>query len=225
MAITLVKISIYSIIGSIVVYLSLAIVFSLIATSPSTINCQADKEIYIVSNGVHLDLVIPKDLLTADLVTGLQLSEQERYVAFGWGDAEFYINTPTWSDIKFGPTIRALFTVSQSALHTVRIQQYQPDWISVPLCEEQVRQINRYIENTFEKNSNGRFQEIQTSGYANNDSFYLAQGSFSLFHTCNNWVNSALKHAGVRTSIWSPFDKGVLYHLNTELGNREHVNI
>ena len=211
---TLVKITIYSIIGVIVVYISLAVAFSVIPSKPSATHCQAEKEIYIVSNGVHLDLIMPKDLLTTELQASLQLSEQTRYVAFGWGDAEFYINTPTWADIECGTTFRALFTDSQSALHIVRVQKYQPEWISIQLCEGQLQQINRYIENTFKKNTKGRFQEIQASGYSDLDSFYMANGNFSLFHTCNNWVNAALKHAGVKTSMWSPFDKGVLYHLD-----------
>jgi len=38
-------------------------------------------------------------------------------------------------------------------------------------------------------------------------------GSFSLFNTCNVWVNKALKVTGIETSVWSPFDFGVLHHL------------
>ena len=55
--------------------------------------------------------------------------------------------------------------------------------------------------------------KLDVEGYNSYDSFFEAKGSFSFYRTCNIWVNKALKVIGVKTSIWSPFDFGVLHHL------------
>jgi hypothetical protein len=70
----------------------------------------------------------------------------------------------------------------------------------------------KYLSNSFKKDD-GKIQKIDIDGYAYNDSFYDANGSFSIFKTCNIWVNKALKEANIETSVWSPFDIGILYHL------------
>jgi len=177
------------------------------------LNCSTNKEVYVWSNGVHLDLIIPRDELAPELLAKLDLPKWVKYAAFGWGDKEFYINTPTWADVKFTPTFNALFTNSQSALHVVWYPDRNPKWISVPLCEQQMNRIREYVGSSFEKDTAGQFQEVYAAGYTDRDKFYLAQGNFSVFRTCNQWVNQALKQAGVRTAVWSPFDKGVLYHV------------
>ncbi|HDR51371.1 MAG TPA: DUF2459 domain-containing protein, partial [Mariniphaga anaerophila] len=86
----------------------------------------------------------------------------------------------------------------------------------IRLCSWQLDSLNRYIENSFKKNENGHFIQINFEGYNQYDSFYNAKGSFSLFRTCNVWVNVALKEIEVKTSVWSPFDFGVLFHIPKE---------
>lgn len=31
------------------------------------------------------------------------------YIAFGWGDKGFYLDTPTWADLKFSTAFKAAF--------------------------------------------------------------------------------------------------------------------
>jgi len=31
------------------------------------------------------------------------------WLAFGWGDKGFYLNTPTWADLKFSTAVKAAF--------------------------------------------------------------------------------------------------------------------
>ncbi|MDH5604732.1 MAG: DUF2459 domain-containing protein, partial [Cyclobacteriaceae bacterium] len=71
---------------------------------------------------------------------------------------------------------------------------------------------------TFFKNSMEELQLIPNASYGYNDRFYDSRGYYTLFNTCNTWVNEALKHAEVITSVWSPFDFGVLYHLRNSQG-------
>ncbi|XQC04883.1 DUF2459 domain-containing protein [Arcobacter cryaerophilus gv. pseudocryaerophilus] len=47
-----------------------------------------------------------------------------------------------------------------------------------------------------------------------NDAFYEAIGSYSIFHTCNTWTNNLLKKASLPASFWLAFDDGILYQYN-----------
>jgi len=197
----------------VVLYLSMAVVLSVISTNPRLPHCQKRHTIYISSNGVHLDLIIPSELLNKDLLQELKPPYWASHIAFGWGDKEFYINTPQWEDLKPSIAFRALFTNSQSAIHVVWIPSQQGNWSQVSLCDEQLLLLNQYIDSAFKKGAGGGIQEINAAGYTDRDKFYLANGSFNGINTCNQWVNKALKQAQVQTSVWSPFDKGVLYQV------------
>jgi len=190
-----------------------AIIFSLLGTHPPAQNCTSGKEIYISTNGVHLDIILPVNEINDALLNQLEISANTRFVAFGWGDKQFYINTPEWKDLTFPVAFKALFLKSETAMHVTRYKQVYPSWNRIVICPQQVETLNRYILKSFAHKENDNISKIPITGYGNNDTFYNATGSFSLFHTCNVWVNNALKEAGIRTAIWSPFDVGVLYHI------------
>ena len=198
-----------------------ALLFSFIKTKNTDLDCLKQKEIYITTNGVHLDIIVPVDNLNKEFTSQLKLIRGTKYVSFGWGDKKFYINTPDWSDLTFPTAFRAVFLKSKTAMHVTCYSDIYKSWRKVELCEEQYRIIKDYILNSFLKDENGDIMRIDIEGYGLNDSFYDANGSFSLFKTCNIWVNIGLKKAGIETSIWSPFDFGILHHLpeNTENDN------
>ncbi len=192
-------------------YLLAAFTLSVIASSPEDLDCLPENKIFIASNGVHLDLIIPREDLTQKLLNALDLPPWVSHISFGWGDKEFYINTPTWNDIEFYTTFQALFLDSESALHITWINTEYPDWTVVPMCDIQLQLLIEYVDRTFKRNQDNNILEIGASGYSEYDKFYQANGNFSFVQTCNHWVNKGLKAAKVKTSIWSPFDRGVLY--------------
>lgn len=98
-------------------------------------------------------------------------------------------------------------------MHLTQYQFELESWHGIPVCAAQVKLLNQYLLASFSTNSKGQFIEIADSGYTNNDRFYEANGSYNFIKTCNEWVNKGLKSAGIKTAIWSPFDRGVLYHL------------
>ncbi len=199
--------------GSVLLYLAVALVLALIPSKPPQSNCAKDRVVYLWSNGVHLDLIMRPDQLSPEMVAKLDPPHWAEFMVVGWGEKDFYINTPTWSDLRSGPAFRALFNSGQAALHIVWLQNHYQGWVPLNLCKEQEQQIRKYLENTFVRDSAGDLLAVQAEGYSDRDKFYLAKGRFSCFHTCNNWVNRGLKEAGIRTAIWSPFDIGVLYHV------------
>ena len=46
-----------------------------------------------------------------------------RYIAIGWGDKGFYLDTPTWADLKFSTAFKAAFWLGNSAIHTTFIKK------------------------------------------------------------------------------------------------------
>ena len=101
-------------------------------------------------------------------------------------------------------------------MHVIRYYRKLDTWKTIALCKEQLDAINTFVLSSFQMGEKGEFLEIPASGYTVHDNFYEAQGSYTMFYTSNNWVNEALKDADVKTSQWSPFDKGVLYHIQRE---------
>ena len=100
--------------GLLLVYLSFAFILSII---PVNKNFTETKEsgivIYLLTNGVHLDIVVPKVSNYKDWREDLEINPfidtQVNLVAFGWGDRDFYLNTPEWSDLTFSTAFNALF--------------------------------------------------------------------------------------------------------------------
>lgn len=195
------------------VYFFLAIIFSLLPTHPPDRECPANDEIFIVSNGVHLDIVIPVEALDPAFLRQLDLITGTRFVAFGWGDKEFYIKTPEWSDLTFPVAFRALFLKSETAMHVTCLPYPFLSWNKITLCKCQMERLNDYIQSTFKTDEAGNLMKINFDGYTAYDFFYDARGSFSLFRTCNVWVNRAMKVTGLKTSVWSPFTFGILFHI------------
>ena len=203
----------FGIILAVAVYLLMAVLLSLLPTHPPELECEKNTEIFISTNGVHLDIILPVGYLNDELIRQLELSSETNYVAFGWGDKQFYLQTPQWSDLTIPVAFRAVFLKSESAMHVTRYRNSFRSWFPLHLCPDQLNELKSYINDSFEVNSDGDIIPLQAKGYSYNDTFYEAKGSFSLFITCNVWVNKALKEIDVQTAVWSPFDFGVLHHL------------
>ncbi|MEO2018660.1 MAG: DUF2459 domain-containing protein, partial [Fuerstiella sp.] len=79
--------------------------------------------ILVTSNPVHADVVLPietsvvnwRDHFPAECFSGETRSAT--HVAIGWGDKGFFLQTPTWNDLKMSTAANALFWPSESCLH------------------------------------------------------------------------------------------------------------
>lgn len=202
-----------SVLGVILLYFLTAITLSFFSkNSKIEVECTKDLQpIYLITNGIHLDFVFKKEQLEKSFLEKLEVSENAKYVAFGWGDKDFYLNTPTWDDLTTRTLAKALFWKSESAMHVTDYRAKSTRFIVVPLCKSQLRILLKYVESSFAK-ANEEMVEIG-KGYGKNDRFYEAKGSYNAIKTCNEWVNIGLKKVKVKTSIWSPFDNGILYHV------------
>ncbi len=199
--------------GVIGVYLLLAAALSPLRTRPEARACEQKAPFYVATTGIHLEIVLPREQLPLALEHALGLPDQARYVALGWGERDFYLTTPAWSDLKPGLALKAVLIPTPSALHLTTYTRRSSDWYQLNICPESYEDLNAYLLDSFAKDPEGRPRRIDHPGYNDRDAFYEANRRYSFYRTCNNWVNQALQEADVQTAVWSPFEFGLLYHL------------
>lgn len=193
-----------------IAYVLVSLVLSSITVNNSKENQEAKKVIYLTSNGVHLSVVIPSKEMDSTLAEGLKANIDDKYVSFGWGDENFYLNTPTWGDLTFKNAFRAMFLKSSTLMHVTRYASKRNNWIAINLTKQELEKLSFYIQNTFKTNENEKKIILENQGYGLLDEFYLAIGSYSIFKTCNTWVNTGFKESGLKSCFWTPFDFGLL---------------
>lgn len=191
-------------------YLLIGLLLSLIPVNTRK-GAVPSKEIYLSTNGIHLDVVIPRSYLSPDLLDGLLSEKGENYFAFGWGDKNFYINTPTWGDLTLKNALSALLWNSPSLIHLTRYRRIQEEWVAVPVTDAQLAALNANLNQGFAVAENGKKMLLPEPGYYHNDAFYAATGHYHAFRTCNSWINDLFKASGLKTSLWTPYDFGVMW--------------
>lgn len=197
-----------------------AYVLSIIPVNNNMSEHKKEYTIYIKSNGVHTDLVLPiktdvKDWSEQIKYEHIQSKDStHQYLAFGWGDKGFYLDTPEWSDLKFSTAFKAAFNLGTSAMHTTFYKQIQEteNCVKIEISKEQYQKLITFIEASFQYDTNGNPIFIDAITYGKNDSFYEAHLTYNLFYTCNTWANQALKKAHMKAAFWTPADKGIFYH-------------
>jgi uncharacterized protein (TIGR02117 family) len=182
------------------------------------INSKEEVTIYILTNGVHTDLVVPiqsqlydwsKQVLFANTISK---DTNYNFLAMGWGDKGFYLETPEWKDLKASVAFKAAFALGNTAIHATYYKSMTEgeNCRKILISKEQFQRLLNYITNSFKKDNNGHFINIVTKAvYGKDDAFYEANGSYSMLHTCNTWANSGLKTSGQKCCLWTPFDTGI----------------
>ncbi|WP_304198334.1 TIGR02117 family protein [Flavobacterium alvei] len=199
-------------------------VISALSISKISVNSdvsQKDKpiEIFILSNGVHTDIVVPIKNDIKDWSKEIRFQQTKskdslvNYLAMGWGDKGFYLNTPEWSDLKASTAFNAAFGLSSSAMHTTFYKNIKEgaDCKKIKISVEEYQKLIIYISESFKLGSNKNIQWISGYTYGNSDAFYEANGSYNLFFTCNTWANNALKSANQKASLWTVTDTGIFF--------------
>jgi uncharacterized protein (TIGR02117 family) len=219
------RISLYTI-GSLIVfvllYIGFAFLLSRIAVNKDAVQTGSkDISIFIKTNGVHTDIVVPLKNDMKDWSSQARLSDTEsndstmRYASIGWGDKGFYLQTPQWSDLKFSVAFKAMFHLGTSALHVTFFKNINTgeNCKEIKISKEQYQKLIRFIEDSFSYGTDGKTINIKSSndGYGRDDAFYESPGVYDLFHTCNTWANNALKACDQRACVWTPSDKGIFY--------------
>ncbi|MFM7644716.1 MAG: DUF2459 domain-containing protein [Sphingomonadales bacterium] len=186
-------------------------------------NKNAHNIIYLMKSGVHSDFVVPvtnhiKDWRTEFPLTNTAFKDSlSKLVSIGWGDKNFYMNTPQWSDLTVQTALSVPFGIGPSAIHATYYQQLLDDRpiIKLRLTDQQYRNLVRYIEKTLvHSKHDGKtiYIKATTPGVVTgNDAYYAAHGRYNMFKTCNTWVNSGLIACQQKACYWTAFAGGIFY--------------
>jgi uncharacterized protein (TIGR02117 family) len=209
-----------ALVGFIIVYALAAVAISRITIEKEP-TAASDVAIYIKTNGVHTDIVLPVRTPTIDWSQEIKYTHTQHadstypYLALGWGDKGFYLQTPQWSDLKFSVAFNAAFGLSTSAIHATFYSRLAENEScrKIYISSSQYARLAGFILSTFTKGEGGHLQPINAH-YGAADAFYEAEGHYNLFYTCNTWANSALKHCGQRCCLWTVLDKSIFAKYN-----------
>ena len=205
-------------------YFIVAGICSCIPVNTGSENDNGEITIAVISNGVHTDIAVPVKNEISDWSAFVPVSDTKladstfQYVSFGWGDKGFYIETPTWDDLKASTAVKAMFWMSSSAMHVTwrkNLPVKSASCVRIKISREKYAALFKYIRNTFEMR-NEETVYIPAPTYGKHDAYYEAKGTYNLFETCNVWTGNGLKEAGVRVAVWTPFEKSVMIQLPRE---------
>jgi uncharacterized protein (TIGR02117 family) len=199
---------------------------------PPTLGAPAS-EIFIVSHGYHSGIVVPRIApdaasrrgLTALGVIAARFADFDR-VEIGWGDERFYREVPTVGSLTVAMAVRALLRPGNpSVLHVVGIANHpraafaNSDIVRVKLTSEGFDRLLDRLDASFARDPNGLIPEPLGPGLYGASLFFRANGTFHLFHVCNQWTAELLDAAGVPTApVLATLPAGLLLDLQWRSG-------
>ncbi|MDH4582551.1 DUF2459 domain-containing protein [Pseudomonas sp. BN415] len=151
------------------------------------------RSVYVVNHGLHTGLAIARPDLLQVLPELAEEFGDGDFVEFGWGDEDFY-RAP---QATLSLALRALFGSTGTVLHAVKIDGdprrrfAASEVIEVRVTEDGYRRLLAFVAGTFTHSATGTLAMLGPGLYGESR-FYQAEGSYSLFYTCNTWVAEAL---------------------------------
>ncbi|HWT58629.1 MAG TPA: TIGR02117 family protein, partial [Rhizobium sp.] len=146
----------------------------------------ATHRILLLSGPIHTDIAIPLDEETRAAFsflaeTGFPLGHPDaEWLIIGWGGRAFYLETPSWSELKPLPVLRAL-TIDRSVLHVDlagHITEPQPAVAAFDIGDDQMARLRNFISDSFIRDA-GVVAPIPNAGYGEIDRFFEAKGYFN----------------------------------------------
>ena len=173
-----------AVVSATALYVGAALVLERIPVAKADPGAPADVPVFIRTNGVHSDLVLPVRTDQFDWTRQLPYANTQSndpsfdYVGIGWGDKGFYMDTPTWAELKPSTAIRAGFCLSTTAMHATfhRAADLAPSPPCVPLhlSRAEYGRLIQYIQASFRLDAAGRVEWVAGHSYGRDDAFYEA---------------------------------------------------
>jgi len=163
---------------------------------------QAQEEptlIYVVSHGWHTGIVVKRDDVDEHLWPEKDDFPEALYLEVGWGDRDFYRSPKA----GLGILLQAALASPASVLFVIgmptSVTQYFPraDIIAIPLSRRGLEELVTFVHATYKRDATGQTIPLGPGNWHKHSMFYLAEGEYSLFNTCNSWTSKALQVAGL----------------------------
>ena len=202
------------------VYLQAALIGGLIPANAGWREARRGIAICVHTNGVHTWIMVPKVTKEMDW-RPLARSEHIRdrrhagnYIAIGFGNRDFYLNTPTWGDLSPRTALAAAVGGGPSLMHVDHSWNPRPNAHQrrIILRRSEYRRLIRYLLDSFDYRGGG-WMPLIGRGYGPSDVFYESRRPYDLARPCNEWTGEALRAAGVRTGVWTPLAQSIMWRL------------
>lgn len=197
-------------------YLAAALVGALVPVNRSWEEPARGTTIYLRSNGLHVDIVMPAVAQGLDWRPYFprrdfaDAPDSPRWFGFGAGEQAVFLDTPGWADLT-PRTLWSAVTGGQRVMHVDRTLKPGTGLVAIRLRPEEYRRLWAAVRAQLDLTPRGRPRRIDHRGYGPDDAFYSARGRASALSTCNNWVADQLRLAGVKVGAWTPFAQGLTW--------------
>lgn len=192
------------------------------------------RTVHVVDHGYHSGLIVSAaDLRAAAVMLARAAPEQghrlrllasrwpeARWLEIGWGDAAFYQATRGVSDIQIKLAVAALAWPTPSVLQLVPVRGSpehafpRSERIALRLSDAQFAALAARLAETVQPDAAGGFAPIAPALYGGG-AFFAAAPSYHALRTCNHWVSSLLRAAGVPSSwAFSATSHGLMTELH-----------
>ena len=176
-------------------------------------------DIFVAANPIHSDVIIPFDDAARSEFAFLRAGHgadwfdnpNVRFISFGRGGRAFYIETPTWSDLKTVPLLKGL-SLDNATIHVEPLGEIfrdNPSVTALTISTEGLVSLRKEIRASFTKGADNAPILIVGKSYGQFDDFYEATGYFNALLGCNTWTAQMLRVAGLRTGLWNPLPQSL----------------
>ena len=204
-------------------YFSGALIGGLIPANAGWEEAERGVRIFVRTNGVHTWIMVPTVAAGIDwrpIARAEHLKDPRyargNYLAIGYGNRDFYLNTPTWGDLSLRTAAAAAFGGGPSLVHVEHEHDPRPNEYQKPITisVKEYRRLASHVRASFDL-SGGRSKPLLGRGYGPADVFYEGRGPYNAYRTCNEWTGEALRTAGVRTGVWTPVSQSIMLRLGS----------
>jgi uncharacterized protein (TIGR02117 family) len=192
-------------------YLAAGAVGGAIPRNADWVEAEDGVTVYVATNGIHTGVIVPTRAAGVDWspVVRPEHLRDPRYVGrwlwFGWGERDFYLNTPTWRELSARTALHAIIGSDHTLVHVDHLLEPWEEARPIRLSVDQYRRLSNAIRASFDP-----ADQRPISGYDVADVFYPAKGHYDALRTCNWWTGRMLAAAGVRIGWWTPFSATVM---------------
>jgi len=172
---------------------------------------QSVVSLYLLDNGFHTDLAVPRALLMAyddALAEATASSGQGDWFLIGWGDSRFYQEEGEIIG-RVPDGLRALFTPGGSTsvvrfipVQTEASQDFPYEAVAFSVDEKGAIALRKRILETLTLDAEREPVAAKVMGSAvSNATFWDSPERFSAVHLCNHWMASVLYAGGVSVPV------------------------
>jgi len=192
-------------------------------------------DIVVTSNGYHAGVALPRAALAElasergypAIIAVTQRFAPFEWIEFGWGDREFYRAVPTAADVTLSLALRALFAPGNTTVVHVAGLNADPEhafssaeFVRASLSTAGFDRLLAKLDATFVAPQGGALPDFGPGLYGAS-LFYPANGTFSILHVCNHWIDDLLGAAGLPTApVLATLPAGLMLNLRWRAGLR-----